>query len=489
MSREPKKFLIRIPQRLRRIAGKALLLLAGIALTCAALETYLRLKWPFLNGEYLSHFHPKAGNICQPNAQMRWTNPHSEFFVVEKINSLGFLDREPLNPEQRETGCHIAFIGDSFVEAREVAIADKFHVQLEEMAAKELPDLNITTSAFGHGGTGQINQLPFYDEFARHLEPCVLALVFVFNDFANNHPILNSLQRREAWDPEHPPFATARKNADGAFDLLLPDRYFRERMLPRLPMSWTSRVKIRVKVYLPQKPYLAKWLYSKRLLWYARREAAKESLRGDPQITAWVNFLSQRPRYASLAEEWPPVARANVHSVFEREELPPVFKEALEFTAYALDQFKARADQDGVSLIILSTHTMGARGTLPFDRMNALANERNIPVIDQTDYIRRRHGGRIADAHWKHDRHWNTTGHQWAAEALLEYLKENPHIRRRPYVRSHQNLAQSLQHRHSDTRLRISNGRESLDCCTQSNKGEQVNTLEPQTIIKPTQGR
>ena len=404
-------------QSLRQMAGKALLLLAGIVFACAALEGYFRLKWPFLNGEYLSHFHPKAGNIRQPNAQMHWTNPHSEFFVVEKINSLGFLDREPLNPEQRETGCHIAFIGDSFVEAKEVPITNKFHIQLERLAAQELPDLNITTSAFGRGGTGQINQLPFYDEFARPLKPCVLVLVFVVNDLADNHPVLHPLQFTEAWDPELPPFTTPKKNADGSFDLLPPYRDFCKRMLPRPPMSWTSRLRI----YSTQKSYLAKWLYSKRLLWKNDRIETENT-----QITAWVNFLSQRPRYASLANEWTPITRIN--RTFEREELPPVFKEALEFTAYALDQFKARADQDGVSLIILSTHTMGARGALPFDRMNALANERNIPVIDQTDYIRRRHGERIADAHWKHDRHWNTTGHQWAAEALLEYLKQNPHI-------------------------------------------------------------
>ena len=37
------------------------------------------------------------------------------------------------------------------------------------------------------------------------------------------------------------------------------------------------------------------------------------------------------------------------------------------------------------------------------------------------------------------------------------------HYRRRTHVGSHQNSAQSLEHRHSDTRLRISNRWESLD--------------------------
>ena len=430
MSKEPKKFPLRIPQRLRWIGGRVLLFLAGIALVCVALEGYLRLQWPFITNKDSTHFHPKVGSIREPNAEVHSANNHGEFFVVEKVNRLGFLDREPLSPEQTSAGCHMAIIGDSFVEAREVDIADKFHVRLERLAAQELPDLNISTSAFGRGGTGQINQLPYYDEFARPLRPCVLVLVFVGNDFGNNHPILSLLQRAEAWDPEHPPFVTAEKNEDGTFYLREPHPDFLMHMLPRLPISRASRVKTRVRIYLTQKFYLAKWLYSKRLLRkYARIEAAKEGRKEtedpDPQMAAWVKLLSQRPRYASLAEEWPPIARIN--SVFEREDMPPIFEEALEFTGYALDQFKERADRDGVSLVILSTYTMGTRGDRLFDRMHALAEERGIPVIDQTAYIRRQ-GGRISDAHWRTDHHWNLAGHQWAAEALLEYLKANQHI-------------------------------------------------------------
>ena len=36
----------------------------------------------------------------------------------------------------------------------------------------------------------------------------------------------------------------------------------------------------------------------------------------------------------------------------------------------------------------------------------------------------------------RNDRHWNATGHQWAAEAVLEWLKENQQVRgsAQPYV-------------------------------------------------------
>ena len=59
--------------------------------------------------------------------------------------------------------------------------------------------------------------------------------------------------------------------------------------------------------------------------------------------------------------------------------------------------------------------------------MNELAAERRIPVIDQGDVIYRQ-GADLRDAEWAHDSHWNPAGHQWAAEALLEYLKRNQDV-------------------------------------------------------------
>ena len=51
--------------------------------------------------------------------------------------------------ERAAASCHITMIGDSYVEALQVPIADKFHVRLEDLAARELRHLDVTTSAFG----------------------------------------------------------------------------------------------------------------------------------------------------------------------------------------------------------------------------------------------------------------------------------------------------------------------------------------------------
>ena len=40
------------------------------------------------------------------------------------------------------------------------------------LALIDLLALDVTTSAFERGGTGQINQLAFYDEYVRPTRPC-----------------------------------------------------------------------------------------------------------------------------------------------------------------------------------------------------------------------------------------------------------------------------------------------------------------------------
>ena len=189
------------PRKIRRvlrvIVYNVLFTFIGLGLIALTGEVYLRLKrsmMPFSTNRLPLHFVPKVGMILKPNAEVRRTN-YRDFWTISRTNSLGFLDREPISPERAAESCHITMIGDSFVEASHVPIADKFRVRLEELAARHLPHLEITTSAFGISGTGQIQQLPLYEEFARKLSPKLVVLVFVRNDFSDNSPILTALRR------------------------------------------------------------------------------------------------------------------------------------------------------------------------------------------------------------------------------------------------------------------------------------------------------
>ncbi len=392
---------------LRLVGWNALVLVAGLALVGAVAEVWLRLTMPFIVRDSPMHFVPGVGLTYEPDVEVHWTD-RREFWTVSRTNSLGFLDREPVSAERAAASCHVAMIGDSFVAAKEVPIVEKFHVRLEELAARDLPHLDVTTSAFGFDGHGQINQLPFYDEFARHLHPKLLVLVFVANDFMNNATVLNALHR---WiDPDRMPSVTAGRDADGTITLRppVPGRKFAGQKL--VSPWWHGFLAKSIPVI--RTSYLANWLRA--ILFPPRFETMR--------LVEEAKILSRRAPYASLLDGWQPTS--DINGVFHRKDLPSYFESALDFTTFALDQFKERAEHDGVSLVILSTHTMRTRGHPLFDRLSAMAGARGIPVIDQYDYILRQ-GARFQDARWAHDSHWNAAGHQWAAEALLEYLKRN----------------------------------------------------------------
>ena len=389
-----------------------MLIIAGLLLTALAGEAYFRLTKPFIEYSIPAQFVDGVGLIHEPNAELRNANWRDDNFVVSRVNSLGFLDREPVSPERAASGCHIAFIGDSFVEAREVRIADKFHVRLEEMAARELPHLSITTQAYGISGTGQINQLPFYDEYARRLNPKLVALVFFLNDFMNNSPAMYSL--KSGVDPDRMPFVSAQRDANGDIELLPPDAEYKRFLLPRLPEVWYRSAWNR----LAGVSYFATWLNAKGILGY-----------GSSSVAAWANMIAERPCCSSLPDSWHPSwYRKLIGAPFKEEQLPPFLEKALEYTAFGVEQFKRRTDRDGAKMAILtSTRHMGTRGDPQFDRLSVIAEAHGIPIISEYDYIVRQ-GYEAEAGRWRYDIHWNPTGHQWAAEAVLEWLKENQDV-------------------------------------------------------------
>ena len=395
-------------RRAARLVGwNVLLIVLGLALIAGTGEIYLRWSTPFMTSVRPVTFVPGVGVLYEPNVEVRVTN-HLDFWTVSRTNKWGFLDREPLDPKRTSASCHISVIGDSYVEANEVPIPDKFHVRLEHLAARELPRLDVTTSAFGRRATAQASQLPYYDAYAKRLSPKVLVLVFLPNDFGGSSALIMAL--RQGWDPDKAPYAYPERTVDGRIKLRMPSPEYRD-----LPPGWggyerrlhSKGIDIRQKswlyridLWITEVSYFGTWLHAK-----------AKSLLTDPSwrrriSNAWEEELRRRPYYEPLFQD-------------------PSYQD--DFTAWALQQFKERAERDNVVLLILSENHMGTHGHGAFDRLNTLAETEGIPVISLYDYIIRQ-GHSTKDAHWQHDLHWNAVGHQWAAEALLEYLRQHPEV-------------------------------------------------------------
>ncbi len=392
-----------------------LFLFAGLLLVGLTGEAWLRFRAPFTEKVVdIRRVAPDTWPTFIPDAEMRFTNK-LDYWVIARTNSLGFLDREPPAPDIAAANCHIVAIGDSFVEAVHVGVEDKFHVRLEEMAAAESPDLDVATSAFGISFTGQTHQLGLYDHYARPLHPNVVVLVFVSNDFADNSPALYAL--RTGYAPDGIPYVTAARNADGTVGL----RPVSDDVAARLsPVDGKVPQPIRIWGDARSRSLFAQWLWKRFNL--GDKEAREK-------ILARAEELVLIPGYDGALDGWEPADIRDAHftGFFMTPAPPPVFQEALALTAFALDEFVNRTERDGAELVILASHTMGHSGDPLFERMTEMAAERGIPVINQSDYVTRQ-GRKIKDARFALDDHWNEQGHQWAAEALLDWLRENPEV-------------------------------------------------------------
>ena len=406
MTLKPRASGKRVRRVLLLIGWNTAFIVAGLTLIVVVGEIYFRVKIPFTHGHIATQFDPDVGLIRKPYAETRHTNI-LDYHTVSHVNSLGFLDRETSLATGVEN-CHVAVIGDSFVEAREVAISDKLQVKLEELAAQTLPHLNVTTSAFGLADTGQINQLPYYDKYARAMDPKLLVLVFHVNDFWDNSSLLSTMIK--GYHPEHMPYVTAVRNEDGTMSLRPPDSGYFQLSGPVIMPSLLME--------MAEVSRFAEWIEAKTDALYSE---------GDPWMLEWGKQLREYPAYETLPLEWWPRDRSEADDLLGEDNLPVFYEENIDFTGFALDEFKRRADHDDVALIILSTHHVRAEGYPIFDRLMAMASARGIPVISQFDYIVRS-GGRVGDANFRHNLHWSAAGHRSAAEAVLQYLAQNQGI-------------------------------------------------------------
>ena len=350
---------------------------AALLVGFAAGEVYLRATWPFARNELPTEFVPRVGMRTKPQAEVRWTNT-LDFWTVQRANSLGFLDREPPSPDRAAASCHVALVGDSFVEAKEVPVSDKVQVRLEGMAAERLPGWDVTVAAYGRGATGQVAQLPWWDEWVRHRPPRLVVLSFTWNDYSNN-----------VWQPSvgDPPYAHVRMAQDGSLELITPgDRVSRPPSPPFVNRLWRL-------VPVALRPYSGSWALWRHWLW-----------------------------------------RRNLSSVFPsfEETAAMLTKEQVTATAFALDQWKTRVESSAprrLVVLLVATDSMheNSRNRAALEVLKDLAAERDIPVIDQMVHILDRDGD-PSDVHFANDGHWSPQGHQWAAEALLEWMAANPSV-------------------------------------------------------------
>ena len=401
---------------LRVVGWNLLFIVAGLLLIGIAGEAYFRLNGRFervsSTGEpSLFRFVPGVGPLRPPHTELVFHPTAPDIRTVQSANSLGFMDREPIDPARAEESCHISIIGDSFVEGREVNLSDKLQVRLEELAAREAPHLDVTTSAFGIQDTGQVNQLPYYDGYARRMSPDLVVLVFYENDLLDNSAGLSWL--KHGYMPDHPAFVSAKRVADGSIELVMPDPEFVEYALAIDDSSLMVSVIRRMAVF----SHFARWLETNSRGFRLTVEEFRNVL-----LSARVGHLKDMPEWAYLFDGWVPNTYLELQDTRYWQSASEIFREGWGFTSFGLEQFKRRVDHDGAALMVLVTSNWHGESDRRFLWLSSTAESLDIPVVSQHDYIIRQ-GGHVEDASFTEDYHWTPAGHQWAAEAIWEHIE------------------------------------------------------------------
>jgi hypothetical protein len=297
-----------------------------------------------------------------------------------------------------------------------VPITQKLQVHLESLLARAYPDRRIETSAFGRSGAGTAVELAYYEAYGRDLQPDLVVLVFADNDFADNSALLAGIGY--GWHPDHPPWPLFEEDpGTGGFRSVAPDRdSARHRLDGERPpdaaawlkehLGWSRLVQRLALTLMPS----------------GERQERLETLR--------IERLSREERFGRKLAGWRYPDDLDHNQMFFAREMPPAFDEALRITDHILGRFAEEAERHGFAMLIAAVPGCSAppggnpqqrelidRGQLA--RLEQVAAPHGIPVLDLGTAFAAK--GDPHTAHWRHDTHWNPTGHRWAAEAIAEF--------------------------------------------------------------------
>jgi hypothetical protein len=343
---------------------------------------------------------------------------------------LGFPDREPESLSDSRDKLRVAVIGDSFVEAVQVAVEDKFHVLLEQMVNNVDHPRKMRTWAFGYSGTGQINQLPYYDAYARAFSPRLVVLVVVNNDISNNSPVLEAL--RHGWSPFHQPRLTAWFAEGDQIQLQEPSLQSQNFLLDNPPLADVT-ILDRVTYRVHKRSYLWRYL-SVVLSSYFSIPASKFSGEQTPEEDYGLfrfQQIMQNPELAARLAGQEPIKMNEMDSLSNPP--GPAHRDALRLTDFTLSEWKKRAQADGFTILALLTE--GVAGYCGGNYKEhphrghwvSILEKYNIPYVETCDTIIGQNRT-SRESRFRYDSHWSEQGHIWAAETVKAYIDSHPEL-------------------------------------------------------------
>lgn len=403
----------------RNIKGNATLSVAAIVATIAAAEIALHLSG--ISYPYFTRIDPVTGFSLRPNAAGRQRD-EGEAYV--QINSEGFRDIER-QKEKPKSVLRIAALGDSYVEARQVDLAETFPAILETNLTVTCPSRTTSYEVlnFGVSGFSTIQELLLLREKAWGYSPDIVLLAFTTgNDVSGNS--------RELSRGAHQPYM---KEENGG---LVPDFSFRESPL----FTSQSTVLAKMAHAIIARSRVAQVLNRIRTRSFADRNRNAADSRTLPQYQGMRS--SARLRRAQLGGE------PGLDDAIYREPLDPAWLDAWRITEQTLEMMHTEAEQHSATFAVaivpngIQVHPdpavwkafaehLGVRDLLePVRRVEAIGNRHGFPVVSLVEPLRKYAEETQTFLHGFENTepgsgHWNGEGHRAAARFLSDFLCHN----------------------------------------------------------------
>ena len=340
-----------------------------------------------------------------------------DYALIERTNSKGLHDVE--HEYKRDPGVfRILVLGDSFMEAYSVPLEES----LTRRLSAALADRRVEVINLGVGGYGTLQELIYLREEGLKYHPDLVLLGFYAgNDiYDNNAQLSNQLQFNEKDHARGKPTATL--GAKGEL-VTRPSDY-----------EWAKREYQR-QIHKLEQDQRDMSIYKKSLIRQMARKLLKRQSHKDTHPpwdpNVWQGaylreFSPEAADYSRTQEEYEHMWRQAWDTTIR------LLAECRRTTREAGAEFLVFTVPDGVQVGPQELDTI-RRGfpTLKFDvnrvhaRLIEACAKQHIDVFDVVPAFRA--VDRADDArlfHHKEDRHWNSRGHEVAAQALLKYLDD-----------------------------------------------------------------
>jgi len=161
------------------LLANLLLLSASMAMAAVLAEVGLRLLKP----QPLEAAYAWADGTLRHRPSFEYTYTRSEFSGTVRFNSMG-LRGEEVAPARSPGVPRVLFLGDSFVEGKQVGEKEVLTAVLQALAADEGRPLEVINAGVAGYGTGE--ELILWQRLGRRLNPDLVLIGFYPNDVRNN---------------------------------------------------------------------------------------------------------------------------------------------------------------------------------------------------------------------------------------------------------------------------------------------------------------